>query len=234
MQENMTSLKEMFQKDMSEKDQKSFLKKLASCDQASDQIISWGGKLALENQEWDLAESFFSCLLERRSQPEDLIGLAKALFKNKAFKEAEECLIEAMNGISDPCNLLFIVYKNLGNIYLSLGNFSMCEEFYNKAYTLSPHSVSLKFHRALLDLKQKHYVLAESKFQDILVSEPQHENSWLGLSIVRRFLNEEELAKACLHRCLDLNPRHKEAQCLSEIWNSQPVQHSTHEFKFSA
>ena len=234
MKENSSILKNKFNLTGSTKeDQDRFLRELVKDDQASDRMLSWGGKLALENRNWDLAEILFSCLLERRSKPNDLIGLAQALFKQKRFEEAGECLFSALDQVPEPCHLLFIIYKNLGVVHFEAGHFSLAEEFYNKAYTISPHSISLKFHKAFLSLRQKHYSLAEKQFQTILIDEPQYVSAWMGLALARYSLKETELAKACLYRCLDLKPQYKKALQLKYKWNSQLTPAFTHQFKFS-
>ena len=234
MKSNRHFLKESLEELKSNKKKQTvFLKRLVEDDQADERMIFWGGKIALENDNWTLAENLFSSLLERQLKPRYLVGLAQALFKQSRYKEAEDCLIEAVNKVLEPCHLLFVIYKNLGDLYLITRNFSMSEEFYNKAYTLSPQSLSLKFRRAISSLRQKQYSLAEKQFQEILANEPHSTKAWMGLALTRKALKESELAKACLYRCLDFDPRNQRALQLKEQWSVELSTPFTHQFTFS-
>ena len=234
MKLNRHFLKETLEELKSNKEKQTlFLKRLVEDDQADERMIFWGGKIALENNNWNLAENLFSSLLERQLKPRYLVGLAQALSKQSRYKDAEDCLIEAVSKVLEPCHLLFIIYKNLGDLYLTTENFSMSEEFYNKAYTLSPQSLSLKFHKAVSSLRQKQYSLAEKQFQEILVNEPHHARAWMGLALTRRALKESELAEACLYRCLDFDPRNQRALQLKKQWSSGFSTPFAHQFTFS-
>ena len=167
-----------------------FLIHLIQDEQADERILEWGGRLALENNLWETAEKIFSSLLERRFKTEDLVNLSEALLNQLRLKEAEECLLEALNQVTEPCFLLFVVYKYLGQIAVSNKNFLMAEEYYNKAYTLNPHSVSLAFNKALLNLKEKNYLLAEKGFKKVLKNHPEYAKAWFGLALSRRALGK--------------------------------------------
>ncbi len=207
---------------MQEKSQESqmkLLKNLLQDETANDRILEWGGRLALENNYWEIAENIFSCLLERRKKVIDLFCLGESLLNQLRCKEAEECFLEALNQISEPCLLLFKINKYLGQIYVLNKNYSMAEEYYNKAHTLNPDSLSLQFHRALLKLKERNYEESENLFQKIVKSSPELSRAWLGLAISRYFLGDEEIALACLNRCLDLDPNNIKAYQLQERWS---------------
>ena len=93
-----------------------FLSYLVNEDWVDDRLLEWGGRIALEEKQWAIGEEIFSCLLERRCKPEDLVNLAHCLVKLNRWDEGEECLQEALKTISTPCPLLFCIYKNLGDI----------------------------------------------------------------------------------------------------------------------
>ena len=159
--------------------------------QTDERILEWLGQLALENREWEVAEMALSSLLERRTKASDLAGLAEALLNQFRLGEAEECLLEALNQITEPCLLLFSIYKRLGQLNVVHKNFPMAEEFYNKAYTLDPGSLSLQFHRALLSLKQESCQKAAKGFQAVLEKRPGMARAWLGLALARKALAKE-------------------------------------------
>ena len=195
-----------------------FLSDLIKNKQANARILEWAGFLALENKQWLMAENIFSSLLERRNKAFDLVGLAKALRKQSRLDEAKECYLAALDKITEPCSLLFIVYKALGEICLLKSDFPMAEEYYNKASTLNPTCTSLIFHRAMMYLKEKNYIEAEKNFQIFIQSHFSSAKAWLGLALTRKALGDEELALACLDRSLDIHPQNPRALSLKKQW----------------
>ena len=210
------------------------LLQLVESKEANNHILEWGGRLALENKAWSLGERIFSSLLERRKKTEDLMGLAQALLHQKRMKEAEECLLEALNYIKEPCLTLFLIYKNLGDIYLLSKDLELAEEYYNKAYTINPHSSSLQFQIAYLKLKSKNFLSAEASFKKLIKNHPHCSKFWLGLALSRRHLNESQLALACLYRCLDLDPHNSFAINLQKKWTSPSFSTNHVHFSFSS
>jgi len=194
------------------------LSDLTSNQQADVRILEWASFVALENKQWVIAENIFSSLLERRNKASDLVGLARALRKQERMEEAEECYLVALEYIAEPCSLLFIVYKALGEIYLLKNNFPMAEEYYNKASTLNPSCMSLIFHRAMLYLKDKNYIEAEKHFQTFVQFHLDSAKGWLGLALTRKALEDEELALACLKRSLDVDSQNPRALELKKQW----------------
>jgi len=208
---------------MSKGRQEILLRNLLADEKADNRLLEWGGRLALENHHWDIAEEIFSCLLERRKNPTDLFCLGESLLNQFRLKEAEECFVESLHQILEPCTLLFKINKYLGQIYLRYKNYPMAEEYYNKAFTLNPHSLSLQFHRALLKLKEKKYKESETLFESIVSKSPESAEAWLGLAINRYFLGDEEIALGCLDRCLDVNPHHVKAFELKQKWKYKHI-----------
>ncbi len=194
------------------------LSSLISDSHANVRILEWAGFVALENKQWVIAENVFSSLLERRNKPLDLIGLAKALKKQSRLDEAEECYLAALERIAEPCALLFIAYKALGEMYLLKSNFPMAEEFCNKASTLNPSCQSLIFYRAILRLKEKNYIEAEKHFQKFVQTDLNSAKAWLGLALTRKALGDEDMALACLYRSLDIDPQYSRALELKKRW----------------
>ena len=215
------------------KERAALLLNLLNDKRADERLLEWGGRLALENENWKIAERIFACLLERRRKAEDLTGLGQALFRQKRLEEAEECFLAALNCITAPCPLLFIVYTNLGHICLRSNNLETAEEYYNKAHTLNPHSPSLQFHKARLHLKTKDFKAAETGFKNFLQKEPDSPNAWLGLALSRKGLKEQVLALACLEQCLDLDPENKPAKQFKNQWIKTDTRFTGPEFAFT-
>jgi len=202
------------------KDGVQFLSNVINDKKADSRILEWAGFIALENQKWEMAENIFSSLLERRNKALDLLGLGKALYRQARLDEAEECYLEALNQIVEPCNLLFITYKSLGEIHILQNNFPMAEEYYNKASMLNPSCKNIMFHRAMMYLKEKNYIEAEKNFQLFIKSHLNHDQAWIGLAITRKVSGDDDLALACLKRSLDFNPNNKKALRLKQKWEN--------------
>ena len=211
-----------------------FLSSLIKDEKLDERVLEWAGFLALENKQWQIAENVFSVLLERRDKTLDFLGLAKSLRKQLRLEEAEECYLTALDKITEPCNLLFIVYKALGEIYLLKDDFSMAEEYYNKASTLNPSCLSLVFHRAMIHLKERNYEESERDFQTFIHSYPVSEKAWLGLALARKALGDAELALASLNRVLDINPENQKALQLKKQWCPSVSEIFSDSFCFSA
>ena len=229
----MKSLKQENSNQIIKEERAAFLLNLLNDKRAGERLLEWGGRLALENKNWQIAERIFACLLERRRKAEDLTGLGQALFRQNQLKEAEECFLAALNCITAPCPLLFIVYKNLGHICLRSNNLETAEEYYNKAHTLDPRSPSLQFHKACLRLKTRDFKAAEAGFKKLLQKEPDNPNAWLGLALSRKALKKPVLALACLEQCLDLDPENKQAGQLKNQWIKTDTRFTGPEFVFS-
>ena len=195
-----------------------FLLELTQSDRATPRLLEWAGFLALENQLWPIAENIFAALLERRDKTLDLLGLAQSLKMQSRLDEAEDCYLASLDKITQACSLLFVVYKALGEICLLKNNLYQAEEYYNKASALNPHCNSLIFYRAMVYFKEKSYQLAETHFKNYLLFNLKSTKAWLGLALARKALGDEELAWACLKKCLDIDPKNAQALKVKNQW----------------
>lgn len=200
--------------------QKQVLEALLNDETVNDRLLAWCGYLCLENHYWELAESFFSCLSERRKKSTDFFYLAQALLNQKRYQEAEECLLEFIYQVQKPCLMLFRAYKNLGQIAMLMESYLTAEEYYNKAYSIDKDSASLLFQRSILKIKQKDYEQAEKFIQHLLCKNPGMAKAWLSLAVIRHTLKDEEMATSCLNRCLDLDPQNSKALYLQQRWDT--------------
>lgn len=202
--------------------------------QVNVRLLEWAGFLALENKQWLIAENIFSSLLKRRKKVLDLLGLGKALCKQSRLDSAEECYLSALDKITEPCSLLFIAYKSLGDIHLLKRDFYQAEEYYNKASTLNPHCQNLTLHRAMMYLKEKNYKEAEKHFQAFIKSNLDSAKAWLGLALTRKALGDELLALACLDRSLDFEPKNDRALSVKKQWQPSLSEILSNSLSFSA
>ena len=195
-----------------------FLSDLVKDKKANVHLLEEAGLFALENRQWLLAGNIFSSLLERRNKVLDIVGLGKAFCGQSHLDLAEKHYLSALDKITEPCLLLFIVYKSLGEIHVLKKNFRQAEEYYNKASTLNPYCQNLIFHRAMMYLKERNYKEAEEKFQTFIKSNLDSSEAWLGLALTRKALGDEPLALACLNRSLDFDPENFRALSLKKRW----------------
>ena len=195
-----------------------FLSDLIKNKQANVRLLEEASLFALENRQWLLAENIFSSLLERRNRVLYLVGLGSAFCGQSRLDSAEEHYLSALDKITEPCFLLFIVYKSLGEIHLLKKNFRQAEEYYNKASTLNPHCQNLILHRAMMYLKEKNYKEAKEHFQTFIKSNLDSAKAWLGLALTRKALGDKLLALACLNRSLDFDPENFRALNLKKQW----------------
>ena len=202
--------------------------------EANHRLLEWAGILALENKQWTGAENIFSFLLERRDKALDWMGLAKTLRHQNKLDEAKDCYQEAVSKITEPCSLLFIAYKSLGEIHFLKEDLFMAEEYFNKAGVLNPHSKELVFCRAMISLREKKYHSAEKLFQAFLKTHSKSIKAWIGLALARKATGDEELALACLDRSLDLDPQCQKALNLKNKWLSPLSQRLSGSLSFCA
>lgn len=228
------SMKQFSHESCSKERQDHFLSHLIKNKQADIQLLELAAFLALKNKKWLSAEDIFSSLLERRSKVSDWVGLGKALCQQSRLDSAEECYLTALDKITEPCSLLFIIYKSLGEIQLLKKNFHQAEEYYNKASTLKPNCQNLIFHRAMMYLKEKNYKKAEEYFQTFIKSHLDSAKAWLGLALTRKALGDESLALACLKRSLDFDPENPRALSLEKQWQPSLSEMFSHSLGFSA
>ena len=219
---------------MTQEFQTEFLKFSPSLSLSGFGFLEWSGAKALEERDWAKGVKIFASLVQQRDTALNRMGLAASLYWQIRLSEAEKNYLLAVEKISRPRPLLFSAYRALGEISLLKNDTAMAEEYFNKAGTLKPPiESSLFFQRSVLYLKEKRYKEAEILFQKDLAIRPHRSKAWLGLALVRRALGKDDMALACLRRCLDLNPRDEKACYLEKLW-SQSLQPLTPSLAFRA
>lgn len=127
------------------------------------------------------------------------------------FELAENHYLESLLHCTKDNEVLFSVYKNLGNLYLKKNQLESAQQFYLKAYAINPQSDDLLVNLAILDLQKGDEALALEKFRHALFANEKNEKAWAGLSLIYELFGERELAVGCIKRSLDNNPNNLNA-----------------------
>lgn len=123
-------------------------------------------------------------------------------------------------GVADA-KALFEIYKNVGNIHVRAGDFDSAEEYYDKAYTISPESDVLLVNYGTLEIQRGQWDAAVERFRQAVAANPENDRAWVGLAMVHRTMGDLELAKGNIERALDVNPANRTALKLVVEWSIQ-------------
>jgi tetratricopeptide (TPR) repeat protein len=115
--------------------------------------------------------------------------------------------------------LLFEIYKNMGNILVRQGDFDSAQEYYDKSYTLNPHSAVLLVNYGTLELQRENYDDAKERFRAAVAIDHRLDRGWVGIALVHRHCGDFEISRANLERALDISPGNKVALKLLVEWS---------------
>jgi tetratricopeptide (TPR) repeat protein len=125
---------------------------------------------------------------------------------------------EVLKRVVDNSDLLFEIYKNIGNIHVRAGDFEAAEEFYNKAYTIHPTSDVLMVNYGTLEIQRGAFAEAVERFRRAVDLNPSNDKAWVGLGLVHRQMGDQELSWANIQRALDINGKNRTAIRLIFDW----------------
>ncbi|HPI41552.1 MAG TPA: O-linked GlcNAc transferase [Pseudobdellovibrionaceae bacterium] len=132
--------------------------------------------------------------------------------------EALSYYFEALSIIKEESDLLFDVYKNIGNIQLKQGDFEGAEEFYNKAYVINSKSDALLVNLGTLEIQKNNFEKSDYCFKEALNLNRRNDKAWVGLAMIQSHKSDIELAWGNLRYALEINPRNKTALLLMSPW----------------
>ena len=144
--------------------------------------------------------------------------LAELLF---ASGQDEEALAEYLNYLKQcdrNTERLFSCYKNVGNIYVRLGEFALAEEFYNKAYSLHPESVEIRVNFGTLEIQKDRLDVALDHFRQALYQDLRCGKAWGGLALIHRSLGDHDLGYANLLSAIEGRGAREMALQLHHEW----------------
>lgn len=148
----------------------------------------------------------FHSLVQLDPTSENFILLADAFYVEGQIEAAKKCYLKSVVGEDFDPELVFNVYKNLGNIYLKEGDLDTAEDFYNKCYAINPNSDVLLVNYGSLEVCRGDLSKAVARFRSAAEANPNNENAWVGLAMVHRQHGDQELSWANIEKSLDINP----------------------------
>lgn len=153
--------------------------------------------------------------------PEAYAAVAEILYLSERDEAALASYRDVLKNVIADEQILFNVYKNVGNIHVRAGDFDAAEEFYDKAYTLQPKSDVLLVNYGTLEIQRGAWNEAVTRFRSAVEINPESDRAWVGLAMVHRTMGDLELAQANLERALDINGANRTALKFEVEWAVQ-------------
>jgi tetratricopeptide (TPR) repeat protein len=175
----------------------------------------------------DEALKCFRALAKIDSSVAAQCAVAETLYLAERDEMALAAYREILKTVVSDRDLLFDVYKNVGNIHVRAADFEAAEEFYDKAYTIRPQSDVLLVNYGTLEIQRENHEAAIERFRAAVAVNPESDRAWVGLSLVHRAMGDLELAKGNIERALDINPVNRTAIRLSVEWSIQDQEFGT-------
>lgn len=170
-------------------------------------------------------------LMKISSSYVNAMNYAHALYRANRDQEALNAYYETLSMQVDEDMTAFEIYKNMGNIFLKGGDVESAEEFFNKAYVLSPESDVLLVNMGTLEIQKGHLGKAIQCFRQAVEISPANDKAWTGLAMLHGQQADAELAWGNLETALDHNPKNRTALILAANWavrDAQPARATTY------
>lgn len=177
----------------------------------------------LGRQEWDRQQKTVILKTLTQVEPtfENYAFYGQELIEAGDLDGALEAFFEATLRVQEESDLLFEVYKNIGNIYVRKGDFESAEESYHKAFTLKPDSDVLQVNLGTLAVQKQDWASAIERFRKSLEINSLNDKAWVGLALCHHQVGEAHLSQATLENALDICPSNRTAVHLMASWSLQ-------------
>lgn len=182
------------------------------------------GRCLREEGRYEEALKCFRALARTHKKIEAQIRIAEIHYLSERDELALASYREVLKGVVEDRELLFDIYKNIGNIHVRAGDFDAAEEFYDKAYTLVPQSDVLMVNYGTLEIQRENLSEAVARFRRAVELNSENDRAWVGLALVHRQMGDLELAWANVMRALDINKRNRTALRLIVEWGVKDQQ----------
>ncbi|WP_300160676.1 tetratricopeptide repeat protein [Solidesulfovibrio sp.] len=113
----------------------------------------------------------------------------------------------------------------LADAFMRGKDWQRAEHFYGEALKIDPKNVGALFHRAIVNLEQRHFPEAVEDFKAVLAIKPDVAEAHYYIGMVNKYeLKVPQAAKEHLEKALALAPKDKElaAETKKELENLQP------------
>jgi tetratricopeptide (TPR) repeat protein len=137
------------------------------------------------------------------------------------LERARELFFEATLAVSEETQMIFEVYKEIGNIAVRQADLDLAEEYYHKALSVDPQADRVHVNLGTVEIQRAQWDRARDHFSKALEHNPKNDKAWVGSALALYNLNQIELAMANLQNALDYNSRNRTAIHLLAAWSRE-------------
>lgn len=182
-------------------------------------------KVFLKRNQYGAAEKSFLQLAKKEDSARAWAGLGDIYYATDRLEAARDAYLDAILRCESEDELAFETHKNLGNVFVKMGDYEMAEDFYNKAHTINPSSDILAVNYGTLALQKGDQGKAVLKFRQALQINTNNDKAWVGLALVHQQYGDHELSWANLKMAVEKNPFNKTALLLLAQWSHRDGNH---------
>lgn len=187
--------------------------------------LKWKGYCLTQMGRIEKAIEAYFKLAESTPTDTNYFNLATAFYTAGQIELSKEFYLKALEIINYESPHLFHIYKNLGNVATKAGDFEAAEEYYDKAYTITPHSDDLFVNYGTLEMQKENHDRALERFKHALSLNKNNDKAWIGLSLIYKSRGDTELAWGDLLHALDANPKNAVGVKLAIDWGIQEMEY---------
>ena len=176
------------------------------------------GHCFLKLSEYELARKCFSSILNESTEFKTIFGLAEAYYGIGDDTNAQHYYLIASQKIIEDTDEVFMLYKNLGNIYVRQKNYDLAESYYMKALSMEPDSDTIYVNLGTLEVQKTNYEKALEYLRKAVKLNSKNDRAWVGLAIIHREYGDMELSWGNLMTAMDINPANEIAIKLVIDW----------------
>lgn len=147
--------------------------------------------------------------------------LGHLLYSKGRDEEAMSQFEQALQFTHGDPDLLFEIYKTIGNIFVKEGDYDAAEENYNRAFAMNSNSDVLLVNYGTLEIQRGHLNEAADRFRQAVHINMSNDKAWVGLALTHRQFGDFDLSWANLDRALDINIGNTTALDLAIEWGAR-------------
>lgn len=156
-----------------------------------------------------------------QSSSASAVRVGRIYIEDEAWSSALEWYFKASERITEESQLVFDIYKEIGNLFVRLQDFDGAEEYYHKAFALSPDSDALQVNLGTLAVQRSNWPEARDRFRAALTLNPTNDRAWVGVALAHYNLDEVDLAFANLMNALEMAPGNRTGVHLLAAWSQR-------------
>lgn len=194
------------------------LMKIFKIDSSHLMALEWVYEIQWHKQAFENCMMIAKNILKLKNDFRACVRLATLHYKLGQDQQALDRYFESLAVLSADSEMLFEIYKNIGNIYTRFEDFDAAEEYYNKAYTLDPDSDVLHVNFGTLALQKNEFEKAKQCFHFAIRMNQSNSQAWTGLAMMYHQQADFDLAWATLRQGFDFDHQNKTALQLICQW----------------